>query len=253
MKRFLGFTCLLYVGLILYVWISGLLSNFISPNMQIYIKLSIIPLFLMGVLFILNKNIEYKFKISDLVLLLPLIMLVIVGDGNLSLNLATNRMAVSNENRSKSEVVEEVVDYDISKIDYEIIDKNFVDLSSYLTFHENGIKEAGKTIRVSGFSVTSDSNFPKGLMGIGRYYISCCAADATFIGFYFKTDKEIKDNIWYQIEGVLRHGTDNQGYDILYIEVVNLEEVDKGNQYVYACYAYDKGMCDDVKKYNLKY
>lgn len=252
MKRFLGIICLLYAGLIIYVWCSGLLSNFISPNMQIYIKLSIIPLVLMGILFIFNRNIEYKFRISDLVLILPFIMIIIVGDGRLSLNLANNRMAVSNENRSKSEIKEEVLDYDISKIDYEVIDKNFVELSSYLTFHENGIKEAGKTIRVTGFSIKSDPTIPAGLISIGRYYISCCAADATFIGFYLKTDIDIKEKSWYEIEGVLRHGKDKDGFDILYIEVVNIKEIESGD-YVYACYAYDSGLCEDVKKYNLKY
>ena len=65
----------------------------------------------------------------------------------------------------------------------------------------------------------------------------------------------IEENAWYEIEGVLKKGTDNDGYDILYIDVANIHKIDLKNeeQYVYPCYAYDNGTCKDVTKYNLEY
>lgn len=256
MKRFLGFICFVYVFIIIYVWTRGLLNNYISPNMQIFIKISIIPLLFMGIVFIFNKKIDYKFKISDIVLLLPLLMILLAGDGNLSLNLASNRMAISNEDRSKDEINIMVEDkkYDFDNVDYEIIDNNFSELASYLTFNKNGILNSGKTIRVKGFSVTNDPAIPNGLFAIGRYFISCCTADASFVGFYSKYDlSKIKNNTWYEIEGVLRNGKDTSGYNILYIDVINIKEISSENQYIYSCYSYGDGKCEDVKKYNLKY
>ena len=54
MKRFLGFICLLYAGIIIYVKLSNNLNNYLAPNMQMYILLSIIPLIIMGLVMILN-------------------------------------------------------------------------------------------------------------------------------------------------------------------------------------------------------
>ena len=77
MKRFLGIICLLYASIITYVKVSNKLNNYLAPNMQMYILLSIIPLIIMGLVMILNNNIKYNFKMSDLIILLQLLMLII--------------------------------------------------------------------------------------------------------------------------------------------------------------------------------
>ena len=113
MKKFLGFVSLLYVLLILYSWINGSLDNYIAPNMQIYLKIAIIPLTLMGFVLIFNNRNDYRFKISDLVLLIPLLMIISSGDGNLSMSLANNRGTISKkvkiiDNSSSEDVVDKL-------------------------------------------------------------------------------------------------------------------------------------------------
>ena len=72
-NKFLAVVCFIYSLLIIFVWFNGSLNNFLAPNMQIYLKLSIIPMVIMGIVIILNK-IHYKYRSTDLVLLLPIIM-----------------------------------------------------------------------------------------------------------------------------------------------------------------------------------
>ena len=91
MKKYLGFICLLYSLIIIYVWTTDILKNFLAPQMQIYLKIALIFLIIIGMVLIFNNKVNYKFKISDLVLLLPLIMLILSGDGRLTASLAQNR------------------------------------------------------------------------------------------------------------------------------------------------------------------
>ena len=91
MKRYLGLICLLYSIIIIYVWVSDTLKNFLAPTLQIYIKIALIVLIIMSLVLLFNNKIEYKFKVSDLILLLPLLMLILAGDGRLTINFANNR------------------------------------------------------------------------------------------------------------------------------------------------------------------
>ena len=104
MKRYLGIICLLYSGIFGYVVFFDKLKMFLAPQMQIYIKLSIIPMLLIGLVMLFNNKVHYKFKISDLVLILPLILLIFAGDGRLTTSFASNRTTnLNTENRTKSE------------------------------------------------------------------------------------------------------------------------------------------------------
>ena len=89
MKKFLGLICLLYSIVIGYVWIFDKLKNYLAPNMQIYLKLSLPFLLLMGI--VLLKEKKDKFKISDLILLLPVVMIILSSDGKLSSTYASNK------------------------------------------------------------------------------------------------------------------------------------------------------------------
>ena len=104
-KRYLGIICLLYSGLFGYVIVFDKLKNFLAPQMQIYIKLSLIPMIIIGLVMLFNNRVHYKFKISDLVLILPLVLLIFAGDGRLTSSFASNRTA--NLNREKKAKVEE--------------------------------------------------------------------------------------------------------------------------------------------------
>ena len=211
---------------------------------------------------IFNNKITYKFKISDLILLLPIVMLIISGDGRLSMSLASNRASTfksSNvkEKKEKTEIVEEEEkdnkEYDFSKVDFDVKDESYTMLVDYLTYGDNNYKYIDKTVRIRGFSIINNSFIPKGFFAIGKYAVSCCAADASFIGLIAKYDKDIKDNTWYEMEGVLKKGKDKEGVDILYVKVINIKEIDSKteDEYVYPCYAYGDDKCIELNKYNL--
>jgi hypothetical protein len=118
-KKYLGFICFIYSAIIFYVWISGLLRNFLAPNMQLYLKISAFVFIPMGLVLLFNNRVNYKFKISDLILLLPIVLLIIAGDGRLTASLANNRFNnissnknVINENKEENkEEVDNIVLY----------------------------------------------------------------------------------------------------------------------------------------------
>ena len=86
----------------LYLWITDSLKNFLAPNMQLYLKISLFLIFIMGIILLIGNDNSYKFKISDLVLVLPIILLLTSGDFRLTTSLASNKISKYN----KKEVVE---------------------------------------------------------------------------------------------------------------------------------------------------
>ena len=267
MKRYLGLICLLYSLIILYVWLSDLLKNFLAPNLQIYIKISLFILIIMFLVLIFNNKIEYKFKISDLILLLPLLMLIVAGDGRLTINFANNRTMnysvqnktndnTSSDKKEETNQQETKEKKEITKIDIDVKDASYAELANYLSFGPKAQSYINQTIRVKGFALLDDSVIPSGYFAIGKYNISCCAADAEFVGFYVKKENyNISNNSWYEIEGILEKVKGLDGSNAVAISIVNLKEIDfkKEEQYVYPCYAYDNGSCAEVSKYDLSY
>lgn len=270
MKRYLGFICLLYSAIFGYIVVFDKLKLFLAPTMQIYIKLSIIPLLLIGLIMLFNNKVHYKFKISDLILLLPVILLILAGDGRLTASFASNRTInlnknnsinkvtnKQNEDNSKEKLKEEDTSIKNNNFDayFDIVDESY-EVASYLTYSPKADKYEGKTIRVRGFAIKKADFLPDGYFAIGKYAISCCAADAEFNGFISKYDNnKIKVNQWYEVEGVLRKGKDRDKNDTMYIEVINIKEIDskREEQYFYPCYSYGDGSCTELLKYNLEY
>lgn len=266
-KRFLGIVSIIYSLIILYVWINGTISNYLAPNMQIYLKVACFPLLIMGIALSIKASDHYHFKMSDLILLIPIIFLVISGDGRLSSSLAGNRMSSftggSKLNVKTTEPKEEIVSndddnnkiYDFNDVDVNVVDENYSVLADYITFVSKAKDFKEKTIRVRGFAVTDGDYIPDGYFAIGKYMISCCAADAEFTGFIGKVDFDIKNNTWYEIEGVIDeyHGSDE--YIVMIINVKNIKEINEKDeeQYVYPCFNYSDGKCSEVGKYNLDY
>ena len=264
-RKFLGFICLIYSGLVLFIIFKNYLNNFLSPNMHKYIILSLPFLIIMGLVLIHDKT-NSKFKISDAVLLLPIIMLVFANNGRLTTALASNRTTNFNkQSEIKLEKNEEsiltqddnIVEYNIDEIDYDIVDEAYAALTDIITYNKDASKFVGKTVRIKGFTLMNTPGIPKGYFAIGKYVISCCAADASFGGFISKYDGdvEIKENEWYEIEGVLNTAKDVNGYDIIIINVVNIKQIDGSKEeiYVYPCYSYDNGECGVLKNYDLNF
>lgn len=267
-NKYLSIICFLYSFIIGYVWFTNGLKNFLAPQMQIYIKIAFFVLIIIGLIILFIKS-RSNIRFTDLFLLLPLIVLLLSGDGKISASLADNRSANYNtENRVKIDQEElekkkkemesreiERLSYDFSKPYFDVTDKTYDDLVNYMLY-EKAIKYEGKTIRVKGFAVKYAKYLRDGYFALGKYVISCCAADATFGGFIVKLDDyTVIHNKWYEIEGILEPAIDADGYQIMTIKIINLKEIDgkKEEQYVYPCYAYDDGVCSETKKYNLEY
>lgn len=269
-NKFLGIISVTYFYIILYVIFSNKLKLFLAPNLQIYIKFSILPLFLISVIIFSNYNNSYKFKISDLILFLPLIMIFFVGDGSFSKSFAKNRMVnyvskvdknrkIETETENKAEenndLVENIENEEITDIFFDINDKSYSALASYLSFSKKSKIYEGKTIRVKGFTIINESYIPKGYFALGKYEINCCAADAEFTGFYVKYDtSKIKEGSWYELEGILKLDNIN-GNDSLVIQPKTVKEINSTSEeeYVYPCYSYDDGSCKEISKYNIEY
>lgn len=273
-SRFLGAVCILYSAIIIYVWSVGILKNFLAPTMQIYLKVSVFVLIIIGLNLLASENNEHNFKKSNLILLLPVLMLIFAGNGRLTTNFAKNRVSNYTKTTSKKEIettiekeekieeeveeIEEPIDisnYDFSKPDFEVVDENYNNLEDYFSFVESSKVYKGKTIKLKGFTLLKEVYIPDGYFAIGKYAISCCAADAGYVGFIAKYDKgEIKDNTWYEIEGVLTPLPKNKYGLVMGINVVNLTEIDgsKEEQYVYPCYSYGDGTCKETEKYKLQ-
>ena len=296
-KRFLGIICLIYVALILYVKLTGNLGNYLAPQMQKYIIWSVVPLLIIGLVICLNNHISYKFKFTDIVLLLPIVMIIFAGDGRLTASLANNRntlykntsnKVISNdeeqienkeesntsqeeqtneetskeENKTEEKNNEEIVtpepEYDFSTVDYDVVDASYSMLTGILTYPNlNGYDInyfVGKKIRVKGFAVKNLQYLSNEYFAVGKYIITCCTADASFGGFFAKYDlNKIKENTWYEVEGVFDTVKDNDGYKALVINVINIKEIDgsKEEQYAYPCYSYDDGSCSALNNYDF--
>ena len=253
MKRYLGIVSISYSLLILYELITNKINNFLAPQLQIYLKISVLPLFIIGIVLILkNKD---KFKISSLILLLPFIMILFVGDGILTSSFASNRMTNFKINKEEVKDTKEetkIEDIDISNIDVEVIDSNYTVLANYITFEEKSSNFNGKTIKLRGFVVKNVDYIKEGYFAIGKYEITCCAADAGFVGFIGEYDtSKLKENSWYEIEGVIEKNNLGNGIKST-IKVINIKEIKKEEQYVYPCYSYDDN-CESMLKYNLEY
>lgn len=271
-NKFLGIICLIYSFIISFVWFTGNLGNYLAFNMQSYIKLSIIPLIIMGIYLLFSKG-KNKFKFTDLVLFIPLFIIFVAGDGRLTVSFANNRITDYNgktktvniekkkDNKTNSDVVDNV-DYsnntsnvDLTNIKYDIVDEAYNELAIYFSFDTKALKHEGETIRIRGFALENESYIPDGYFMLGKYIITCCAADSSFIGYAIKKgDFNIKSGAWYEIEGVLEKTNLGEDFSVLAVKVINIKSIDKNSeeQYVYQCFAYDKdGSCKKLQEYDM--
>ena len=258
-KKFLALVCFIYTGIILYVKVAGSLKNYLAPNMQNYLIWSAVPILILGVSLLYGDN-HYKFKVSDLILILPVVMLILSGDGKLTTSLAKARTS----NLKKESVVEKNTDriqeldlssYDMSVIDFDITDEVYNTVVDYLNYETNAIDLRGNTIRIKGFVLKNDKSIPDGYFAIGRYAISCCAADSYFLSMMAKYSdmSKIKNGGWYELVGVIDLGKDKAGSDTMFINVVDVKKIKAINDYIYPCYYYGDGSCSALDDFDLKY
>ena len=263
-KKFLGIICIIYSFMVIGVIVSDKLKNYLAPNMQIYIKVASIVLLIIGFVIIFSKEFHYKFKVTDIILFLPIIMIIISGDGKLSNNIASNRMNIKTvkketikEEKTEDKEKEEIIyDKDNLKVDFEVIDENYYSLADFISYP--GVRTEqyeNKIVKVKGFTITEGNYIPNGYFTLGKYTITCCAADAEFAGFYVKKeDYDIKDGAWYELTGYLEKSK-YQGITIMTIRIIDIKEINQDDEemYVYPCYSYGDGSCKEFTKYNLKH
>ena len=142
-KKFLGIICLLYSLIILFVNHYNILRNFLAPSMQIYLKASVPIFIVMAIVIFYSDKFNYKFKLLDLVLLFPLVMLIFAGDGRISTSMASNRSSnikkVSKTTKKSTKKVEDkkinVDELDFEHPYFDVVDEEYLDLANYLTFN----------------------------------------------------------------------------------------------------------------------
>lgn len=272
-NKFIGYICLLYSLIALYVCLTGKLGYFLAPQMHKYVYISL-PILILMFLTVKYSGIHYHFRLSDLILLLPLIGIILAGDCKLSLSYSSNSLGnfankekeeekivveilpeekeKKEETEEEKEEIEEVVkELDFSKPDFHIKDDTFVSLTEYLSFDKKATYYEGKTIKMRGFTVENTLNIPNGYNIFGKLQISCCAADSFISGMLIKYENKLKPNTWYEVEGTLEKVPDNEYYHLA-IKVVNIKQISEEEMYVYPCYAYGDGSCKTVTDYNLK-
>ena len=255
-NKYLGIICLLYACIIVYIKFTNILKNFLAPNMHKYILFAIIPLVICGIILLCSNSNHTKFKVSDLILLLPLILLIIAGNGRLTENIAKNRSSHTKKHVTFQKETINKEEYDLSNIDFDINDESFLGVVEYLGYSPKASKYQNKTIKMRGFVVKDDDALPKGYFYIGKYAITCCVADSAYLGLMVKYDKsKVKDSSWYEIEGVLQKGKDKAGNTTMYIEAINIRKIKSSSEeeYVYSCYSYGDGNCSELVKYDLEY
>lgn len=113
---------------------------------------------------------------------------------------------------------------------YEYLDKLYADPAHYL----------GKRYTMTGF-VSPDTLLGKNSFFLTRMMITCCAADASPVGFYCTIDSKsgIQENDWVIVTGVLKPRVikfpwDNQSRTIPLLTVIAVKKTTKPqNEYVY--------------------
>ena len=280
-NKFLGVICLLYSAFILFLFMTHQIGKFLIPKMQTYLFIATIVVIIIGVFLLFSVDKE-KCKIGDILFLFPLILFLFMGDGKINLSSAGNRshsfsskmntskIEEKKEKKKETEKLEElekmeekeetttsIISSDnkpsIDSIEIEVEDITYAGLSDQITYSTHPEKLVGKTIQVRGFVLKNVDFIPKGTFGIGKYLISCCAADSSFIGFIVEGDSStIQENGWYEIEGILKLGEDSYQQKIVVIDMVQFKKISpEEEQYVYPCYSYGDGSCSEVLKYNL--
>lgn len=260
-NKFFGVISILTSIMIGYLYFSKTLGYFLIPKMQLYLLIAGVFLLITGIILFTTSSKDGIYY-SDLVLIVPFIFLFLMGDGKLTTNIANNRSSsLQNKVVGSDEVVvasDVQLDEDIEvlSIDFDVVDESYAGLSDAITYARNFDKLIGKTIRVRGFALKSTDFIPDGMFGIGKYLISCCAADASFYGFFVSTDdlSIIEEEKWYEIEGILETEKDTYGQNIIVVKLVNIKEISDKNEeyYIYPCYSYGDGSCKAVTKYDLK-
>lgn len=255
-----------YILIILFVILTGILGNLINPrqNIFVYICLGVFCLFIINKYLINNKKLikeknhenedscdcdhhehNHKLSISDVIYLLPIVLVLFINGGKLSASTINNRIntniSVSKTNNSGSSNASQTYygdntsDFNADSstgIDINVSDKNYVDDLDEIS--NNIDKYVGKTIKVKGF-IYRKQDLSSNQFILSRLYMYCCVADTQLIGYLTNYDKvdTLGDDTWYEVTAKIEKAKVD-GDTVPQLNIVNINQIDKpGEQYVY--------------------
>lgn len=230
-KNLIGTIFISYALLIFATYLIGTLNNFLASKMILGTLSSGIVMLVCGIIFIFDKSIYIKTKKYNYILILPFVMIFIAGNGELSLELASNRASNLSSNNGSAKVGEIIVSTLNSEIEYQMTDENYMNIINHIT--NNVDENEGKTVRIRGYAITDAEYITEGYFAVGKYYISCCAADAGFVGILVENaDISINKNEWFEIEGELKKTVSKYGEETLYIEPSKCVGIEEEGRYI---------------------
>ena len=235
-EKFLGIYFIILSLTIYILYFLGFLNNFLANKVIIFSLLSGVLLLIIGILLVCNKFSNIKIEKNTMLLVIPIIMIIIAGDGKLGLEFSkkrgSNLSTLNSINNYNYNYEEEDANNESDKV-YEINDKNYVRTINYL--NSNMDKVIGSRIKISGFTIKDASYITDGYFVIGKYIITCCVADAGIIGILVKQDdlKTVNDSSWYEIEGTITSIEDKFGQRAIAITSDKITSVDNEEMYVY--------------------
>lgn len=123
---------------------------------------------------------------------------------------STNPLQEDDEAEEAQEQTDSVETIDVSSALPCVLEEGTTDFdasadlfSEYLYYSVEDM--AGQTVTFYGF-VYSDDSFPDNTILVSRLYISCCAADASIVGFHVKIQDaaDFEDNEWICVTGTIQ-------------------------------------------------
>ncbi len=230
--------------------ITGEITLFIHPKLKWLVGLSIGLLVILGIIQLWQIGAGELHRIgwwSYSIVLLPIIVFLLVPPKALDASIASKKgvtyldgsvLNKQQENSTKTDLTyaEEVFDDFKKGIEpykkmpvIEFSDQEYGDAYTMIYSFPNEVE--GKKIKLKGFIYFDPEK--KYQPVISRFTITCCAADATVVGFYLKTDQEFKENQWIEATGTIRIKKEEE-FETPIIELESYKKIDPPKDpYVY--------------------
>jgi putative membrane protein len=227
-KYYKSFILLSYSGIIFFYYFSGIIKKLVHPRMHVFVLITALIILLFALLeFFINKNDEVRK--SNIIYLLPLLLIFFINGANLSNSIIKNKGVDIGKNQPSQNTN--------TKID-DTVDKIIISEDKYynntLDLIYNIDKNVGKTVVIHGF-IHRDNSTLENQFIIGRMAMVCCAADAYLIGLLaeYNDYKSIKTNEWYEMTGIISK-TEQSNFHIALLTITDVKKIDKPkDEYVY--------------------
>jgi putative membrane protein len=202
--------------------ITGEITLFIHPKLKWLVGMSVGLLVILGVVQLWQIRSGELHRIgwwSYSIALLPVFFFLLVPPKALDASIASKKGvtyldgSILNKQQEKSTTESDLSYADEIYEDFkqgiepykkmpiiEFSDQDYGDAYTMIYSFPNEVE--GKKIKLKGFIYFDPEK--KYQPVIGRFTVTCCAADATVVGFYMQTDQEFKENQWIEATGTIR-------------------------------------------------